>query len=179
MKRTDQIKFDNATFTSLAPYPPSQTPEQKEHICKRKKYGKVKMLLTIGVWEGPSGKQYLGEWLTKDDHHSSTYSCQAKERFNLYRKRKDGTLSRIGKFKPVHSCREEGGEHIPVMSWQGWFEFRGADYEWEGSCVWELSTLLSDWDGMIDNALENMPDFSVGVAKGAKLALKKAGANLS
>jgi len=58
-------------------------------------------------------------------------------------------------------------------------EFRGADYEWEGSCVWELSTLLSDWDGMIDNALENMPDFSVGVAKGAKLALKKAGANLS
>lgn len=170
MKRTDQIEFKSTTFHVIAPYPSTQTPEEAKVIYSPKKYGKVKMLLTIGEWESPSGKQYLGEWLTKDDHHSSTHSCLAQEKFNLYRKCKDGTLSLEGEFLPVHSYTEEGGEHIPVMSWKGCFYFRGADYEWEGSCVWELSTLLSDWGGMLDETND------IGVAKAAKMALEKAGA---
>lgn len=157
--RTDQIEFNNTTFHIIAPYPSSR------------RRGKVRMLRTIGEWESPSGRQYIGEWLTKDNPYSSTYSCLAQEGFKLYAKLADGAFEQVGKFEPVHSHREEGGECVPVMSWRGEFTFRGSRFKWEGSCVWELSTLISDWEGELDDPL-----CYIGVAKGALLALKKAGA---
>ena len=78
--RTDQIEFDNTTFHIIAPYPSSH------------RQGKVRMLRTIGEWESPSGRQYIGEWLTKDNQYSSTYSCLAEEGFKLYKKYTDDTF---------------------------------------------------------------------------------------
>ena len=74
------------------------------------------------------------------------------EKFTLYSQGHDGSLRVNGEFEPVHSYRVEGGEHVDTMSWEGVFEFMGADYWWEGRCVWEISTLISDWQSYIDTA---------------------------
>ena len=136
----DHITFKNTEFEVIANYP------------KSLKKTKVKVLQTFGEWEGFTGRRYIGDWFTNIELHNSKSSCEVGEKFTLYTKGKDGSLLWKGEFKPVHSYRVEGDEHVDTMSWKGVFEFMGADYEWKGRCVWEISTIVSDWQSYIDTA---------------------------
>jgi len=164
----DHITFKNTEFEVIANYP------------KSLKKTKVKVLQTFGEWEGFTGRRYIGDWFTNIELHNSKSSCEVGEKFTLYSKGKDGSLLWKGEFKPVHSYRVEGDEHVDTMSWKGVFEFMGADYEWEGRCVWEISTLVSDWQSYIDTAWEvdgqGCNENSSRVEKAARESLERNGA---
>ena len=136
----DDITFENTEFEVIANYP------------KSNKKVRVKVLQTFGEWEGCTGRKYIGDWFTNNEMYSSKAACEVGEKFTLYDQGIDGSLNAKGEFKPVRSYRVEGDEHVDTMSWKGVFEFMGADYEWEGRCVWEISTLISSWQSYIDNA---------------------------
>lgn len=159
------IRFTTSENETIGQYPHSQA------------YGKCKALHTIGEWSNVSNNFKAAMLTNNGSGYDSESSIVIGESCKFYMEiptnklpeDRSGLLELIGEFHPVNTSFDSGGDSWPTTYWTGTFNLFGKDYKWQGDCVWEIMTIISNWID-IELASESFsPSLEVSTTEGRRV----------